>query len=275
MRSIRLSWLLVISAVLLMKGLGYPESPAFYFYDQGVRLAGEGKLAEAKASFDRTLQADPQNFPTQRCLSILKDIEEQRIEESTGVHLFRAILFFNGYKTDQALQELKKAAEFDPSYALVYLIRADVYQDQKRFDEALASYEKALNLKPRSAMIYLNRANLYVQLSQFDRALEDYDRALEIDPRNILAYYNRGNARAKLGRLQQAVDDYNALLTINPTYPHAYVRKGLAFEQMNRPLDALSSYQAYLKNVNLKIQDPAQVKWIQDKIKTLDKKSPE
>jgi tetratricopeptide (TPR) repeat protein len=115
----------------------------------------------------------------------------------------------------------------------------------------------------------LNRANLYAELSQFDKAIADYNRALELEPRNVPARYSRGNAYGKQGRHEQAIADYNALLAINPAFPHAYVKKGLAYEQMGRPQEALTVYKAYLAKLKLADQDPRQVKWVQEKVASL------
>jgi len=118
---------------------------------------------------------------------------------------------------------------------------------------------------------YLNRANLYAGKSELDQAVADYTRALQIESRYVLAYYSRGNAYAKRGRYEEAIADYDALLAINPLYPHAYVRKGRVCENLGRPEETLAAYKAYLQKLTLGDQDPQQVKWVQDKVKSLEK----
>jgi tetratricopeptide (TPR) repeat protein len=118
----------------------------------------------------------------------------------------------------------------------------------------------------------VNRAGIYAERFQFDEAIADYSRALEIEPRNVPAYYSRGNAYGEKGLFEEAIADYNRLLVIDPQFPHAYVRKGLALEKLGRPVDALTAYKAYLQNVEVKYQDPRQVKWVRDKIESLEKR---
>lgn len=261
----------VILAICLMTGSIYADPTALYYYNLGVQSAAQEKLPEAKTAFDQALLLDPQSYPVQRCLVILEDVDNKRIKKQTAVYLFRGFLSFNRYKTDEAIIELNKAIELDPQYAISYSHRADAFRDKRKIKEALADYDKALELSPKYATAYLNRANLYADNSDLDRAVADYNRALEGEPRNVLAYYSRGNTYARQGRYEQAIADYNALLVINPLYPHAYVRMGLAYEKMDRPKDALASYKAYLQKLDLQKQDQLQVKWVQDKVKLLEK----
>lgn len=262
--------ILVILAICLMMGSVYADSTAFYHYNLGVQLAAQEKLQEAKIALDQALLIDPQNYPVQRCLLILADVENKRIKKQTVVHLFRGFFSFNRYKTDEAILELNKAIELDPQYAIAYSHRADAFRDKRLIKEALADYGKSIELAPKYTTAYLNRANLYADNSDFDRAIDDYNHALEVEPLNIIAYYNRGNTYAKKGRYEQAIADYNTLLVINPLYPHAYVRMGLAYEKLDRTRDALAIYKAYLQKLDLQKQDRLQIKWVQDKVKSLE-----
>ncbi len=271
MKQINYLQMLVILVICLMMDSVYADSMALYYYNLGVQSAAQEKLPEAKTAFDRALQVDPQSYPVQRCLLILADVEKNRIKKQTAVHLFRGFFSFNRYKTDEAILELNKAIKLDPQYAISYSHRADAFRDKKMIKEAIADYDKALELSPMYATAYLNRANLYADNSEFDRAIADYNHALEIESRNVLAYYNRGNTYAKHNRYEQALADYKALLVINPLYPHAYVRMGLTYEKLDRTEEALSIYKAYLQKLDLQKQDKLQVKWVQDKVKSLEK----
>ena len=101
--------IILILAVLLTPGFSFAASTALQYYEQGVQLAAQGKFAEARASFDQALKIQPQNYPVQRCLSVLADVEKKRIKEQTAAHLFRGFAAFNRYRTDEAIQELSKA----------------------------------------------------------------------------------------------------------------------------------------------------------------------
>lgn len=261
----------MILTVLLTTKAVQAESKAHIYYDQGLALAAQGKFADAKETFEQGLKTDPQNYPALRCLSVLRDLEHGRIKEKTAVHLFQAFSAFNRYRSDTAIQNLNQAAEIDPDYPLIFVHRADAYLDQGRSREAMADYNKALEIDPEYAAGYVNRGNYYSRQGQFDRAIADYSRAIQIEPKNVLAYYSRGNAYGRQERFEAAVTDYNKILEINPQYPHAYVRKGLAWEKAGRLQEALAVYKAYLQNLNLQDQDPRQVKWVEDKIKSLEK----
>jgi tetratricopeptide (TPR) repeat protein len=263
--------ILAILLVLQASNFAFAASRAFQYYEEGVQLAAQGKFVEARASFEQALKDQPQSYPVQRCLSVLADVDKRRIKEQTAAYMFRGFGAFNRYRIDEAIQELSKAVELDPGYSPAYSHRADAYKDKGQVNEALADYSKAIAIDPRYAVAYLNRANLYAEKSEFDQAVADYTRALQIESRNVLAYYSRGNAYAKQGRYEEAIADYDAILAINPLYPHAYVRKGLACENLGRPGMALAAYKAYLQKLTLGDQDPQQVKWVQDKVRLLEK----
>ena len=78
---------------------------AMFHYSRGVELAANGKLAEAKTAFSEALKVDPQNYASQRCLSVLSDAEKEKVKQQTAVHLFRAIYYFNNNKADDAVRE--------------------------------------------------------------------------------------------------------------------------------------------------------------------------
>jgi tetratricopeptide (TPR) repeat protein len=267
----RYSRMLVILAVLLVVHAVRADSIALYSYEQGVSLAAQGKFDEAQASFEQALKEDPHNYPVRRCLSVLTDFRHKRIKEQTALTLFRAFSAFNRSRPDEALKDLNKTAELDPDYPLIYSHRGDVYLEKGRPREALADYNKALEIDPTYAAGYVSRGNFYAGQSQFNLAIADFDRALQIEPGNIPATYSRGNVYGQQGRFDAAIADYTRLLDINPLYPHAYVRKGLAYEKSGRIPDALAAYKAYLEKLNLRDQDPRQVKWVQDKVKSLEK----
>ena len=266
----RFSPILVLVALSLMVSLASAADPMAN-YDQGVQLAAQGKFAEANAAFEQALKLDPQNAPVLKCLSVLTDVREGRLKDQTALHLFRAFASYNRFRTDDAIKELNRAAELDPRYALTYSHRGDAYADQGKLDQALADYGRALEINPGYAMAYLNRGILYAKQSRLDQAMADFNRALKADPRYMQAYYSRGNVYGQQGRWDQAIADYDRLLEINPGYPHAYVRKGLALEKAGRLPEALATYQAYLQKVNLPAQDPRQVQFVRDKIKSLEK----
>jgi tetratricopeptide (TPR) repeat protein len=270
MNLISLFRLLVIVAMFLMMSLAYAEDPVAD-YDLGVQLAAQGKFAEARAAFNAALASDPQNLPVGNCLGVLNDLQSQRIKEQTAIHLFLAFGYFNRFQVDAAIQELNQAINLNPNYALAYKHRGDAFGDKGQLDKALADYNRALAIDSQYLAAYLHRGTIYSTQSQFDQAISEYNRALEINPNYTPALYSRGNLYANLGKYDQAVADYDRALEIDPRYGHAYVRKGLACEKVGRPQEALAAYKAYLQKVNLQVQDPRQVQFVRDKIKSLEK----
>jgi len=261
--------LLGLALALLMAGTSDGADPGRAGYEQGVQLGAQGKFPEARAALEKSLKSAP-GGAARNCLGVLDDIQARRIKEQTGIHLFRAFANFNNFKTDAAIQELNRAADLDPGYALTYSHRGDAWAEKRDMPKALADYTRALEIDPRYAAAYLHRGIAYAKQSQFHKAVEDYSRALDLNPQYHQALYSRGNAYSETGRFDQALADYDQLLTLDPGYGHAYVRKGLACEKAGRQQEALASYRAYLKNAV--DPDPRQVQFVQDRIHALEKK---
>jgi ribosome-binding factor A len=177
--------LLVLVSISLMVSLSYAADPKVG-YQRGLTLGSQGKFAEARAAFEQSLQADPQNTPSRNCLSVLADVQAGRIKDQTAVHLFRAFIDYNLYRTDAAIKELNQAAALDPQYALTYSHRADAYADKGQVDKALAGLESAagflrsqlahrmkLRITPQLHFVYDNTVANGAHLSQLiDAALQ-------------------------------------------------------------------------------------------------------
>jgi tetratricopeptide (TPR) repeat protein len=83
---------------------------------------------------------------------------------------------------DEALADLNRAIELDPSYAWAIGRRGETYQDLERYDEALADLNRAIELDPSYAWAIGHRGETYQDLERYDEALADFNRAIELDP---------------------------------------------------------------------------------------------
>jgi TolB-like protein/DNA-binding winged helix-turn-helix (wHTH) protein/Tfp pilus assembly protein PilF len=97
---------------------------------------------------------------------------------SAQVHLF----YSNGYlspfgKHDEAIAEMKIAAELDPYSLPIQSFLGRTYLWARRYDQALAQYQKANDLDPNFAVNHERRAHLYADLGRFSEAIAEESRA--------------------------------------------------------------------------------------------------
>jgi tetratricopeptide (TPR) repeat protein len=108
-----------------------PENPYLHAVMGQIHATGE-EYAEARASFDRALQGDP-----------------DMISALSG----RAAVFFDLGEVDAAITDLHRAVELDPGDPGLRFNRAFAYQSCGRLDAALADLDTAARLAPDDADI--------------------------------------------------------------------------------------------------------------------------
>ncbi len=88
----------------------------------------------------------------------------------------------------EAEREFRRAIELNPSYATAHHWFALVLSAMGRQDEALSEIKIAAQLDPRSAIIYSAIATVYFYGRQYDLAVEQGNKALELDPGLVPAH---------------------------------------------------------------------------------------
>jgi DNA-binding winged helix-turn-helix (wHTH) protein/TolB-like protein/tetratricopeptide (TPR) repeat protein len=110
------------------------------------------------------------------------------------------------YDFDQAgmEQELKRAIELNPSYALAHGWYAMHLTKMGRFPEGAEAARRAQELDPTSPSLHIYAAWNYYHSRQFDRSVEEVRRAVELDP-NARTCGLAARAYALKGMYEEAV----------------------------------------------------------------------
>lgn len=113
---------------------------------------------------------------------------------------------------DEAVNEFRKAIEFDPESAHAYDNLATVYAEKGRFVEALEAYLTAVKLEPQNPNTHHYLAS-FLSSRGFDASVAMYKKALELDSSFVdahvnlaLTYGDRGMLDEAIQSLQRAVD---------------------------------------------------------------------
>ena len=141
---------------------------------------------------------------------------------------------------DDALADLTRAAELDPSNAWVFVSRGDTYQQMARYDEALADLTRAAELDPSNAWVFVSRGDTYQQMGRYDEALADLTRAAELDSSNARVFVSRGRAHRLLGRYDEALADLNRAAELDSNYAWALAHRGHIYRLLGRYDEALA-----------------------------------
>lgn len=155
--------------------------------------------------------------------------------------------------------DLARAIELDPEFALAYTARGEMYEVQSHFDLAIKDYSKAIEFDPSVLDAYLKRARLYEWLQQYEKALADYDIAIEFKDANLGALYvarariyrQLGDRENELANLMLAInledisywesnvfimseiniEELDRAIELEPRFERAYYLRGLAHMQ--------------------------------------------
>jgi len=90
-----------------------------------------------------------------------------------------------GTKWEEALDDLNKALELDPSRPEIYCLRGTELYQQERYEQAAKDFTSCLDLgstAPDPSSVLILRADCYKRLGDNDKALEDAKRAAALKP---------------------------------------------------------------------------------------------
>jgi tetratricopeptide (TPR) repeat protein len=201
-----------------------------------------------QAEYQKALETGQMSKDLERQLSpeqkeqLKKDMEKREASMKKNAALNQAyndgINALNAKQYDQAIENLKKASDLDPSQIAVWSNLATAYTELARtktgadFDSnmqnALDCYTKALALKPEDAGLHNNYALTLARAKKFDQAQAELQKAAELDPQNAgKYYYNLGALLVNAGQSEPAAAAFKKAIDLQPTYADAYYQYGV------------------------------------------------
>ena len=155
---------------------------AWSHFNRALALARAGRLLDAKVSYDRALELDP-------------DLVEARVD--------RALVELELDRTEEALADLRTAVAAGRREPGVLSALGETLSRLGRRDEAEAMFRDLLTSHPDNVVVRVARG-----MTRLDRdppgARQDFTDALDKDPRNALAHYG-------MARLTRTSDPQGAL----------------------------------------------------------------
>ncbi len=129
-----------------------------------------------------------------------------------------------------AEQELRKAIDINPNYALAHHYFADYLKAMGRFDEAIEQIEKAQELDPLSLAINTGVGHVLYLSRQYDRAIEQYRRAVDLDPSFMATHLWFGRPYLEKGMFDEAIAELETAVALSgeSTLALAMLGHGLA-----------------------------------------------
>ncbi|HJT48823.1 MAG TPA: tetratricopeptide repeat protein [Nitrososphaeraceae archaeon] len=149
-------------------------------------------------------------------------------------------------KFDNAITNLKKAAQINDKAASIKIGLGDMYTEKLNFVEAIKHFEAAAKLDPADPSVYAWLSVTYSRIRDWDKAMLNAElansKARDIDPSNstYLSYisrvhHDRGLDYYNRSQLQEAVEEYKKANEIKED-PVTYYNLYLAYRYSEPPL---------------------------------------
>jgi len=187
----------------------------------GAAFNAQGKLAEAVASYDQTIQLKPDN---------------------AEAYYNRGITLQALGRLTEAVASYDQAIQLKPDHVKAYCNRGVALQELGQLTEAVASYDQAIQLKPDYLGAYYNRGVTLQAQGKLAEAVTSYDQTIQLKPDYADAYYNRGVTLQALGQLAEAMTSYDQTIHLKPDYADAYYNRGITLQELGRLAEAMASY---------------------------------
>ena len=179
-------------------------SGAWKYQQEGLRLASEGRNAEASACFDRAIREDP-------------SLAEAYFNKGT---MMRRLGRFN-----DALACFQQAIKVNPDFALAYNDLAGELNRMGRDDEALESVETALRKDPNLAVALFGKGVILAGNKRHREAIACFERVAKMEPGRAYIYLHKGMSHRALGENQEALRCFNHSLKMDPSDKEAQLAK--------------------------------------------------
>lgn len=231
-----------------------PRDCAALYY-LGILRCGQGRFADAAASFSKVLALQPHHADTLianggalrelgRFEEALASYDKAVAQKPRLAELFynRALVLLNLARTPDAVSDFTRAVDLKPGYADAWNNRGGALHSLGRFDDAISDFDCAIALQPGFATAHHNRGLSLRQRGRPQEAVASHDRALAIQPNHAEAWNDRGQALKSLRRFAEAVASFNRAITLKPKHVKALYNRGATFWDMGRIDDAAASF---------------------------------
>ncbi|KAG7136690.1 Mitochondrial import receptor subunit tom70 like protein [Verticillium longisporum] len=167
------------------------------------KKTGDG-YEEARAAFDKALE--------------LGDLGDHKALAYNMRGTFRCLLG----KHDDAMADLTKSIELDPSLTQSYIKRASMNLELGAPEKAAEDFEKALEQNADDPDIYYHRAQLHFIKGEFSDAAKDYQKSIDLDRDFIFSHIQLGVTQYKMGSIASSMSIFRRCIKNFKEVPDVY-----------------------------------------------------
>jgi tetratricopeptide (TPR) repeat protein len=222
---------LLVFRLRLDEALDYADTALFVDPDHAPAHAVRAMALDWKSSelADQGLEEDASDQLIEALNEINKAIEQD--PTSAEAYAYQAEVLFDLGNYEQADEAIENALLLDPNSVDVQRIAGYVLEFRGYRQEAIDRYKDAIRLHPKLAMLHNALGRTYIGAGEIDLAIDSLETASELDPENSEYLYFLGYAYFTIGEREVAADYFKQAIEIRPEYPAAHCQLGLIYYQ--------------------------------------------
>lgn len=144
---------------------------------------------------------------------------------------------------EEAVKELDKAAEIDPSSSEIRTELAKALTQVHKVSRAIEECEKAVKLDPENAEAHYVLGRIFLGTSVREegreKALKQFEKVIELDPRHMGALMDAADMYWEKRDFESAAKMFAGMRQVNPTYIHAYYSQAQALNELGKYQEAI------------------------------------
>lgn len=161
---------------------------------------------------------------------------------SAMFHFMRSRLLAEDSDPQAAVEELRKAIEYDPHSTYLRLSLARLLLQIGDDQSALEAAEAALLRNPDQLEVHLLLGGINFRDRNYRAAAEYFSKVVELEPSHENAYLHLAVAYGRLGELDNALQTIQALLRNNPDSPAGQLTLGRLYRELDMPAESEAVY---------------------------------
>ncbi|HEV3137642.1 MAG TPA: tetratricopeptide repeat protein [Pirellulales bacterium] len=219
-----------------------------------------GRIAEARACYERSLQLNPALGPAHYNLGLLLQkagewtLAGSHFEQSARLqpnhaetHNTLGNLLRAQANLPEALAAYQKALVCRPNYPEALNNLGVALIQLKRFEEGAMCLRRSLALEKDSADVYFHLSKACQEQGELVEAIACLQQALRLRPEFVLAHNNLGNIFQKKGELDDAIVEYRRAIQFAPQFAGAHYNLGTALVDQDRLEEAICAFREALR----------------------------
>ncbi|KAL8695752.1 MAG: hypothetical protein Q9224_003186 [Gallowayella concinna] len=146
-----------------------------------------------------------------------------------------------------ALKDLDKSVELQPSLVQSYIKRASMHLELGNRDGATQDFEKAMEQKQDDPDIYYHRAQLHFILAEFAEAAKDYQKSIDLDKDFIFSHIQLGVTQYKMGSIASSMATFRRCIKNFDKTPDVYNYYGELLLDQQKYSEAIEKFETAIE----------------------------